>query len=306
MEQEFFENSEEFLGENLLRNIFHIVRHIAHFGTSPKWFNFEQRQDHDLDTLAQKFINADFGPQFLNQQLKAEYEKKERYWNVIYHNYICFKEQYDDCANRILNPLELRPIIVEPSPLPLELPVQTKQQIKTRDNYRCLCCGENNSRLLQVDHTKPRYYGGNDSLGNLQTLCGTCNQIKGTKEIDFHKHQASLTTPLSNFPNLELSRLTLTEAGDKAQWEKVLCRSINFFYNCAAVESIKIGKEWEYWDHWEVCLHPSNNPGWLIPHLKKSVGEIRQVREKNGLTGPKKIIITHLVLMQLIQLQDNF
>ena len=107
--------------------------------------------------------------------------------------------------------------------------------------------------------------------------------------MNFRKHQTFLTyTP--NFLPLELSKLT--QAGDKAQWEKLLRRSINFFYDCAAVESIKIGQEWEYWYRWEVCLHPSNNPGWLIPHLKNSVREIRQMRSEKGLIGPKEILIT--------------
>lgn len=213
--QEFFKNSEEFLGENLLRNIFHIARHIAQNNReAPKWFDFEQRQDHDLDTLAQKFIKDDLGPQTLNQQLKAEYEKKDRYWNVIYNNYIRFKEQYDDCANRILNPPEL-PIIPPPPPPRPELSDETKQQVKNRDSYCCLCCGENNSRLLQIDHIKPRYYGGDDLLDNLQTLCGTCNRIKGTREIDFRKHQTSLKESPSKFPNLELPKPAQT--GDPKQ-----------------------------------------------------------------------------------------
>jgi len=50
MKQDFFKNPEEFLGENLLRNIFHIARHIAQNNEKPpKWFDFEQRQAHDLD-----------------------------------------------------------------------------------------------------------------------------------------------------------------------------------------------------------------------------------------------------------------
>lgn len=284
--QEFFKNSEEFLGENLLRNIFHIARHIAQDdGEPPKWFDFEQRQAHDLDALAQKFINDDLGPQTLNQQLIAEYEKKERYWNVIYHNYLRFKEQYDSCENRILNPPEPQlPDI--PPPLPDdELSEEIKRQVKERDGKRCLCCGESNSRSLQVDHIKPRYYGGNDSLNNLQTLCGTCNQIKETREIDFRIHQTCLTVPPSKYSGY-------IESGYAGGYELLFRRSINFFYRCDAVKYVKIGDSWADWYRWEVSLHGSNNPGWLIPYLKKSVREIRQVRSIKGLVGPNEIIIT--------------
>ncbi len=204
---------------------------------------------------------------------QSQRQLKDLYWKIIYYSYELFIAKPISAPNS------------EPSD-------QTKKQVKKRDGFSCLCCGENNRRLLEVDWINPKNYGGNYILNNLQTLCRTCNQIKGTREIDFSKHQTSLTTPLPNFPELELSFLTLTQARDKRQWEKILRRSINFFYLCAAVKSIKIGNEWEYWYDWEVFLFTNNNPSWLIPHLKKSVREIRQVRSNKGLTGPKEIMIT--------------
>ncbi len=295
--QEFFKNSEEFLGENLLRNIFHIVRHIAqNHGEPPKWFDFEQRQDHDLDAMAQEFIDGNLGPQALNQQLKAEYEKKDRYWNVIYNNYIRFKEQYDDCANRILNPPE--PPIIPPPPPPSELSDETKQQVKKRDSYRCLCCGENNSRLLQIDHIKPRYYGGDDSLDNLQTLCGTCNRIKGTREIDFRKHQTFLKESPSNFPDLELPKPAQT--GDPKQWEQFIHRSANFFYQCAAVKSVEIKNRGMHIDPWEICIHADNHPRWLKPHLEELTKKIRRRKQEGGFDAPYRIIMTGLNFEEII------
>lgn len=198
---------------------------------------------------------------------------KNLYGKSIYYSYKLFK---------------LKPISAPNS----ELSDDTKKHVKKRDGFSCLCCGENNRRLLEVDQIKSKDHSGSHILNNLQTLCRTCNQIKGTREIDFHKHQTSLITPLPNFPGMELLNLTLTQARDKRQWEKILRRSINFFYLCAAVKSVKIGKEWEYWYDWEVFLFTSNNPSWLIPHLTKSVKEIRQVRSSKGLAGPKEIMIT--------------
>lgn len=204
---------------------------------------------------------------------QVQRQLKDSYWKIIH------------CSYELFN---LQPIS-DPNSEPSN---DVKKQVKKRDGFCCLCCGENNRRLLEIDYINPNYHGGKHVLKNLQTLCRTCKQLKGAREIDFHKHQTSLTTPLPNFPDLKLSNLTLMQARDKRQWEKMLRRSINFFYLCAAVKSIKIGKEWEYWYDWEVFLFTSNNPSWLIPHLKKSVREIQQVRSNKGLTGPKEIMIT--------------
>lgn len=52
-----------------------------------------------------------------------------------------------------------------------------------RDGYACLRC--NSQKNLRADHVLPESEGGETVLGNLQTLCATCNSWKGTKTIDF-------------------------------------------------------------------------------------------------------------------------
>ena len=292
----FFSSIKEQISGELQTNLFHITRHMAqNYRECPDWFDFEQRDEHDLDGVAQRLIDASLNRLQEDEELNEEYSREDRYWKIIYYSYEFFKSQYNACVERLL--ANKRHGIDQDAPcstittklVPDSEPTnEIKKQVKTRDGFSCLCCGENTRRLLQVDHLNPKYYGGNHLVDNLQTLCVTCNQIKGTRKIDFRKHQTPQTYAPSFLP-LELSRLK--EAGDKEQWEKLLRRSINFFYDCAAVESIKIGKEWEYWYHWEICLHPSNNPGWLLPYLKKSVREIRQMRSGKGLIGPKEIII---------------
>ncbi|WP_311968892.1 HNH endonuclease [Pseudomonas baltica] len=54
-----------------------------------------------------------------------------------------------------------------------------------RDGYACLRC--KSQKDLRADHVFPESYGGETSLGNLQTLCALCNSWKGTKTIDFRK-----------------------------------------------------------------------------------------------------------------------
>ncbi|MGB5962096.1 MAG: DEAD/DEAH box helicase family protein [Coleofasciculaceae cyanobacterium] len=304
--REYFKNSEEYIGANLLRNIFHIARHVAqNNGEQPRWFDFEQRGNHNLDTVAEGFIKAKLDRIAENQKLQIEYKRTDRYWNVIYQNYIRFKEQYDVCVNRLLNPLpEPHPpneddYIEDDEPYPpneddyieeVELTDETKRLVKKRDGKRCLCCGEKNSRLLQVDHIKPRYYGGAHSLDNLQTLCRQCNQIKGTETIDFRIHKTPLTVAPVPVRLSEFIKLGNHKDGYKLS----LRRSLNFFYRCAAVNSeIKVNSSTgENLYRWDISLYADNNPGWVIPYLKQTLREIRQVRSQAGVARPKEIVIT--------------
>lgn len=38
---------------------------------------------------------------------------------------------------------------------------------------------------LTLDHIQPIHYGGENKIGNLQTLCRSCNSKKGTKFFDY-------------------------------------------------------------------------------------------------------------------------
>lgn len=56
----------------------------------------------------------------------------------------------------------------------------TKKAVKDRDNWKCVVCGKGLAEgvELQVDHIKPRSLGGDGSLDNGQTLCGSHNYRK--------------------------------------------------------------------------------------------------------------------------------
>ena len=56
-------------------------------------------------------------------------------------------------------------------------------RIYKRDGRRCLRCGSTDD--LTIDHIVPASRGGDDSDGNLQTLCHDCNQEKGVQCIDY-------------------------------------------------------------------------------------------------------------------------
>lgn len=64
-----------------------------------------------------------------------------------------------------------------------EFSVETKQAAMERDGFRCRFCGmgSENGVDLQVDHIKPRKFGGTDQLDNAQVLCGFHHNLKKTQ-----------------------------------------------------------------------------------------------------------------------------
>ena len=51
-----------------------------------------------------------------------------------------------------------------------------KQKVKQRDDNRCVICGS--TTKLEVDHRRALMNGGNNSFGNLGTLCDDCHTEK--------------------------------------------------------------------------------------------------------------------------------
>jgi len=70
-----------------------------------------------------------------------------------------------------------------------------RQRILQRDGHTCQQCGmEGNS----VDHIIPRSMNGTDEDWNLQTLCVSCNSVKGGRF--FNSTPTPLTLPVLNSP----------------------------------------------------------------------------------------------------------
>lgn len=291
--QNRFFSDRDHIGGDLLKNLFDIARHMAKDEKqSPDWFDFEQRKEHDLDMVAQHFIDARISRWDEDDKLKWEYQREDRYWQTIYNSYELFKSQYNACAERIMrklrNPSDESSITGE-TPPPDEPSDEVKQQVKERDNYRCLCCGQNGQ--LQVDHINPKYHGGTHSLDNLQTLCVNCNLIKGTKAINFRINQTSPNISVSSLPNIKLPKVQSGQRDGIKDWEKYFTVTINFLYQCSAVSSVEIGSGRSYNFTWTINLHSGNNPHWLVSHLKKLTPEIKKVRQECLFRSPDKIII---------------
>ena len=64
-----------------------------------------------------------------------------------------------------------------------------RQTVINRDQC-CQMCGSEDR--LTVDHIVPRVLGGDDSLSNLQVLCGSCNSSKGGRFFESAKTPPTL------------------------------------------------------------------------------------------------------------------
>ncbi|HVJ28078.1 MAG TPA: DEAD/DEAH box helicase family protein [Vicinamibacterales bacterium] len=263
--------------DTLAANVLAIARHMGqNGGLAPAFFGFTERDAHDLDAVARGCIDNRLGPLELIDAASAEFHRSDRFWRTIYWNFDQFKSQLDSRINRIA--LELRAgrtaaparaagVVGTPERAPDREPSDdVKRQVKARDNGRCVCCGESRARLLEIDHISPRYYGIDNSLDNLQTLCRVCNQTKGVNELNFRiTRNYEITAPSDTFPTLPFP--TSDDAVDTAEWEKHIRRVVNFYYRCNAVEEVVIGKRGARYYEWEIRLYAGNDPKWMKKHL---------------------------------------
>ena len=102
--ERFFPTSDKHVGGDILRSLCDIARHMAQNMKEPPMFiEFNERKRHDLDLIAQKYIDKDIGPMGVDQKLFSEYNKKNRYWKVFYYDYELFKSQYNTAVEWILS-----------------------------------------------------------------------------------------------------------------------------------------------------------------------------------------------------------
>ena len=300
---EFFADAQDSVGGGLIEDLFSIVRHMAqNEKQAPVFFPFDVREKHDLDAVAQTFLADQLNRLEEDSALHGEYTRQDRYWRVIYYTYDLFKSHYDACINRILHANRHgkdskvhRPGFTTPEKIPyVELSEELKERVKSRDGFRCLCCGYGKQKTqLQVDHISPSYHGGNNHFDNLQTLCKTCNgpEGKGIENISFRNNQTTLTALPSRLPMPKMP--AGVHAKEPEWWEMFLRRTINLFFRCAAVDSVAIGGRGERFRDWQIRLFPGNNEKWLEPHLPALIQRIREAREKAGYeAAPDEITIT--------------
>lgn len=270
------------------KNLFLLMRHLAqNENAAPRFFLFKEREQHDLDAIAEKFIGDRLDSYAEEQALIKEYQRTDRYWRTMYPNFDFFTSHFDGCKRRALARKRQGGDIVVPDAQVYETPQSiaarepdeaVKAQVKKRDGYVCLCCGEKSKRRLTIDHVMSDYYGADNSLDNLQTLCKICNSFKSIKELNFriHKNDA-LKRPATPFSDYDRPKSWM--AGEPEEWEKYMRRNVNFFYQCAAVESVRIGRKGSSFYEWQINLYEGNSPSWFKPHLETLVERITVARE---------------------------
>jgi ATP-dependent helicase IRC3 len=297
-EQTYFSDAGGRIGGGLAEDLFSLARHIAQDdGHAPTFFPFGVRDGHDLDAVARDYSSANLSRAAEDASLCVEYKRPDRYWNALYPTYLLFKSHYNGCVERLLDAARHggdgathKPVFRKPEAIrQTEPPERVKDRVKDRDGRKCLCCGYGKMQgKLQVDHVAPAYHGGPNHLDNLQTLCARCNSAKGTRHISFRTHQSLLTAAPAAIPKPP------TPVGVHAKsaewWEMFLRRTINLFYQCAAVAAVSVGVKGDRLQTWTVTLLPGNDPKWLRPHLKELAKGVRDAREEAGYKpGPDQI-----------------
>lgn len=254
-------------------NLFHLLRHVAQSGGQlPPFFPFEHREEHDLTPLAKIAAAEDWGPSRTWQHLEAIYHDERRFWQALFPRFDLLRDQF-----RLLVEEELRRTkgmgsisppgpIVPPGTLPdLEPPEEVKREVIRRDGH-CLCC--ESTRRLQVDHIIPRYHGGTNDPSNLQTLCSVCNRDKDIQEMHFRKTGTLLKAP----PPFRVP--AGFNSSDLDDIEHDIRRTINMFYQCAAIDEIETGKRGAKRGIWRIRLRSGNPRAWFEPYLNELAARI--------------------------------
>ncbi|MDO9044337.1 MAG: HEAT repeat domain-containing protein [Methanobacteriaceae archaeon] len=102
--EKFFPPSNKHVGRDILKSICDISKHMAqNMNEPPRFIEFKEGKWHDLDLIAQKYIEKDMGIENADQKLFEEYNRDDRYWKVFYYDYGLFKSQYNMSVEWILS-----------------------------------------------------------------------------------------------------------------------------------------------------------------------------------------------------------
>ncbi|MFO0560263.1 MAG: DEAD/DEAH box helicase family protein [Polyangiales bacterium] len=276
-------------GAVLEDDVLRIARHIAqNGGTPPRFYPFEQREQHNLDAIVQRSLDERWGALDVDARLRELWEDPALMWKVLIPDFELFYDQFVRQQRRVVlarqtrnDPSAFRPVIT-PVQTPELQPEQgptanVRKSVIARDNFRCLACGSTDRRQLQVDHVVPQFHGGDSSIDNLQTLCRYCNRLKSIKTASY-RHS---TTRLTQAPQLDLVGMLPDRDAEMSTelFEQCVRRIVNGFFQCAAVDNIKITMRGLGRREWYVNLRPGNDPRWLAPHLDAVLNAVREMQQ---------------------------
>ncbi len=109
-------------------------------------------------------------------------EKNAQLKGLLAHKYPNLKladlfEQLCDLGLRHWNPATFRKRCVKR--------VSLRKKVWARDGARCTQCKSHHA--LELDHIRPKAFGGDDTLENLRLLCRSCNQRAAIKNLGLKK-----------------------------------------------------------------------------------------------------------------------
>ena len=280
----YFSTSTDHPGTDVLVDLFQIARHIGqHDGELPSFFDFAERAEHDLDAIALELANKDPKLSELDEYLRVEYCKPNRFWQALYPSYDLFYAQFQASMRRLRDLTDYgsgpgpENVVRMTQSLPDREPSDAvKAAVIRRDRQRCCCCGATDR--LEVDHIIAKSLGGGHHIEQLQTLCSTCNQHKKIAEMNFRTTYCLLNRP----PELHELPLRAERYAASDSWLADVQRCINFYYRCSAVETLEVvdvGSEQKA----EVRLWPGIDETWIAPWLEQVRAGINARRQVDGL-----------------------
>jgi hypothetical protein len=138
---------------------------------------------------------------------------------------------------------------------------------------------------LQADHIKSRYDGGAHDPSNLQTLCSICNRDKDIKELHFRKTATLLQSapPLRFPPGFNSHDLEILSHD--------IQRTINMFYECAAVDEIEIKTKGIKRREWRIRLRSKNPQSWFEEPLRELFDRVREAQTGDPYGCVRSIIL---------------
>jgi ATP-dependent helicase IRC3 len=98
----FFKDARRVDLTDLHREMFSVAKHVRQYEIAPPFFTFDERDNHDLDALAQQVLARDLGPRAQENFLQNEYQRSDRFWESMYWKFEQFKRQFRACLDRIL------------------------------------------------------------------------------------------------------------------------------------------------------------------------------------------------------------
>jgi superfamily II DNA or RNA helicase len=284
LQETYFADSDDHPGTELLVDLFRIARHMGQSnGERPIFFKFEERLAHDIDGIARECVQRDVGVRALEARLSAEYMRVDRFWRSLYSNYGVFYTQYQSAQRRILDaarhgvePERYLGAVDTPERPPLREPSEAvREAVLRRDGRVCGCCGS--TQGLQIDHIVPSYLGGSSDIDQLQVLCRFCNAEKAINELNFRISRSPLHGPPKFLP------LAIPAQDDPMideTWRQYIQRSINFYYQCAATETVEFLRNPSIC---EIRLRPGIDVAWIEPHLANIAVRLTEERAASGL-----------------------